>query len=31
MSNDALFQDVIRKRRSVRKFEPGRNVDRDIL
>ena len=31
MSNDALFQDVIRKRRSVRKFEPGRNVDRDTL
>src|ERR1700754_1441132 len=31
MSNHALFQDVIRKRRSVRKFEPGRNVDRDIL
>ena len=26
-----LFQDVIRKRRSVRKFEPGRAVDRDVL
>jgi nitroreductase len=31
MSNHALFQDVIRKRRSVRKFEPRPNVDRDIL
>ena len=26
-----LFQDVIRKRRSVRKFEPSRAVDRDVL
>jgi len=26
-----LFQDVIRKRRSVRKFEPGRSVDRSVL
>lgn len=26
-----LFQDVIRKRRSVRKFEPGLSVDRDVL
>lgn len=25
------FQDVIRRRRSVRKFEPGRTVDRDVL
>ena len=28
---DPLFQDVIRKRRSVRKFEPGRTVDKDVL
>lgn len=27
----ALFQDVIRRRRSVRKFEPGRTVDRAAL
>ena len=26
-----LFQDVIRDRRSVRKFEPGRSVSRDVL
>jgi nitroreductase len=25
------FQDVIRRRRSVRKFEPGRSVGRDVL
>ncbi|MFO1114385.1 MAG: nitroreductase family protein [Beijerinckiaceae bacterium] len=31
MSQSALFQDVIRKRRSVRKFEPGRKVGRDVL
>jgi nitroreductase len=31
MSKDALFQDVIRKRRSVRKFEPGRSISRDML
>lgn len=31
MSEHALFQDIIRKRRSVRKFEPGRNVGRDVL
>src|SRR6201984_2382640 len=31
MSKDALFQDVVRKRRSVRKFEPGRSIDRDVL
>ncbi|WP_171021701.1 nitroreductase family protein [Parasedimentitalea maritima] len=29
--SDPLFQDVIRKRRSVRKFEPGRSVDRKVL
>ncbi|WP_282045134.1 nitroreductase family protein [Roseibium album] len=29
--SEALFQDVIRKRRSVRKFEPGRSVERDVL
>jgi len=29
--SEPLFQDVIRKRRSVRKFEPGRSVDRDVL
>jgi nitroreductase len=28
---EPLFQDVIRKRRSVRKFEPGRSVSRDVL
>jgi nitroreductase len=28
---DQLFQDVIRKRRSVRKFEAGRSVGRDAL
>ncbi len=26
-----LFQDVIRKRRSVRKFEPGHTVGKDVL
>jgi nitroreductase len=31
MSAQALFQDVIRKRRSVRKFEAGRAIDRDVL
>lgn len=31
MSEPPLFQDVIRKRRSVRKFEPGRKVERDVL
>jgi nitroreductase len=31
MSEHALFQDVIRKRRSVRKFEPGRSISRDVL
>lgn len=31
MPERALFQDVIRKRRSVRKFEPGRKVGRDVL
>lgn len=29
--SEALFQDVIRTRRSVRKFEPGRSVERDVL
>ena len=29
--SDPLFQDVIRKRRSVRKFEAGREVGRDVL
>lgn len=29
--SEPLFQDVIRKRRSVRKFEPGREVGRDVL
>lgn len=29
--SDPLFQDVIRRRRSVRKFEPGRRVDREAL
>lgn len=28
---EASFQDVIRRRRSVRKFEAGREVDRDAL
>ena len=31
MSEHALFQDVIRKRRSVRKFEAGRSISRDVL
>ena len=31
MSEHPLFQDVIRKRRSVRKFEPGRNIGKDVL
>jgi nitroreductase len=31
MSDQPLFQDVIRRRRSVRKFEPGRQVGRDTL
>lgn len=31
MPERALFQDVIRKRRSVRKFEPDRKVGRDVL
>jgi nitroreductase len=31
MSNNTLFQDVIRRRRSVRKFEPGRRIGRDVL
>ena len=29
--SEPLFQDVIRRRRSVRKFEPGRKVGRDAL
>ncbi|WP_428651370.1 nitroreductase family protein [Roseibium sp.] len=29
--SEPLFQDVIRSRRSVRKFEPGRSVDRAVL
>jgi nitroreductase len=28
---DALFQEVVRKRRSVRKFEPGRKIERATL
>ena len=28
---EPLFQDVIRRRRSVRKFEPGRSVGREVL
>ena len=28
---NALFQDVIRRRRSVRRFKPGRSVDRNVL
>ena len=31
MSEQVLFQDVIRRRRSVRKFEPGRSISRDVL
>jgi nitroreductase len=31
MSQSPLFQDVIRKRRSVRKFEAGRKIERDVL
>ena len=31
MSDQPLFQDVIRRRRSVRKFEPGRSVGREVL
>ena len=31
MSNQALFQDVVRRRRSVRKFEAGRKIGRDAL
>lgn len=30
-AGNELFQDVIRKRRSVRKFEAGRQVDKDVL
>ena len=29
--NAPLFHEVIRRRRSVRKFEPGRSVGRDVL
>jgi nitroreductase len=29
--SEPLFQDVIRQRRSVRKFAPGRSVDRAVL
>ena len=29
--SEALFEDVIRRRRSVRKFEPGRSVGREVL
>ncbi len=29
--SEPLFQDVIHRRRSVRKFEPGRSVGRDVL
>ncbi len=29
--DQALFQDVIRRRRSVRKFEPGRTIEREVL
>ena len=28
---DQLFNEVIRKRRSVRKFEPGKTVSKDML
>jgi nitroreductase len=31
VSDQPLFQDVIRRRRSVRKFEPGRSVGRGVL
>lgn len=31
MTEGPLFQDIIRKRRSVRKFQPGRSVGRDVL
>jgi nitroreductase len=31
MPEQMLFQDVIRRRRSVRKFEPGRSIDRGVL
>ena len=31
MPDEQLFQDVIRKRRSVRKFEAGRTIGRDAL
>lgn len=31
MANIAAFWDVIRRRRSVRKFEPGKTVGRDVL
>lgn len=31
MPDQPLFQDVIRRRRSVRKFEPGRRIGRDVL
>ena len=31
MSDELLFQDVIRKRRRVRKFEAGRTIGRDAL
>jgi len=31
MTETALFQDVIRRRRSVRKFEAGRSIARDVL
>ena len=30
-SKNPAFQDVIRTRRSVRKFEAGRRVERDVL
>jgi len=29
--SEPLFQEVIRRRRSVRKFEPGRSVSREVL
>lgn len=31
MTDQPLFQDVIRRRRSVRRFEPGRQVGREVL
>jgi nitroreductase len=31
VSSPVLFSDVIRRRRSVRKFEPGKAVGRDVL